>query len=289
MSAEMDRWRKQENEWEIRADTYYTWYMDFTPPDPPVNMTVIGKGGHYIHISWEYEGDDSRLAYFVIDYKKFWESESDWDRVEPSPSARDWNITVENPPNPYGLLEEMDYNIKMFCIDGSDNPSPTVGPITVKTLDVTDPFPPVDVELARVDGTYVLVRWNWSSSDDVEYYGIELDGGEFDNELIIVPNENNETQVYNITGLESETQYTIRMVAFDDGEIPNNSTWTEPLSFRTPDSTPPEKPTLSLSFVDPPQHIGGSGYYNGSQVALQGYVMGAVSYTHLTLPTTPYV
>jgi hypothetical protein len=275
MSAENARWRKQENEWEIRADTDYTWFMDFTPPQPPVNFTVVDKGGEWILISWDFEGDESRLAYFIIEYKKHWEAESEWDRVEPSPSAREWNISVENPPNPnQGLLEEMEYNIKMYCLDGSDNPSTIVGPITVKTLDMTKPLPPVDLEILDVGGSHALLGWNRSSSSDVIEYGIMIHGGVHDDELIRVPADGNVTQQFNITNLESETDYSISLAAFDDGEVQRNSTWTEEIEFRTLDVTSPAKPTLALEFLDPYQYINGSGYYNGSQIALQGFVMG---------------
>ncbi len=272
MSAENDRWRKQENEWTISNDINYIWYLDFTPPEAPVNLMVTEKGGHWIHISWDFEGDDTRISNFVIEYKKYWEGEGDWDRVEPSPSNREWNITVED-SNPDGLFEEMDYDIRMLCMDGSSNPSEIVS-IRAKTLDITNPEPPVEVELLEVGGTYVHVKWNWSSSNDIIDYGIILNGGDSNNELILVPTENNETQIYNLSGLDSETDYDIKMAAYDDGEIPNNSNWTKPISFRTRDITSPPKPTLSLAFIDPPIYISGSGYYNGSQMALQGSVTG---------------
>ena len=275
MSADNSRWRKQENEWVITKDTDYVWWMDFTPPEAPTNLSVLRKGGHWIHVQWDYPGDDSKLSNFVLQFKKSWEGESEWDTAEPSASSRDWNITVEEPPNPVnGLLEERDYVIRLYAVDGSENPSDTIGPITVKTLDITKPSPPEEIEVIVVEGTYVNIQWNRSVSEDVVRYGIMVEEEGEEGELIFVPSDGNDTQIYNLTGLESETEYTFEMAAFDDGEIPNNSTWTEPKMFRTLDITPPEKPSLSLSFLEPDQYINGSGYYNGSQVALEGFVPG---------------
>jgi hypothetical protein len=86
--------------------------------------------------------------------------------------------------------------------------------------------------------------------------------------------EDDPTQNFNLTGLSNETTYFLWIDAIDDGEIPNNSSSQDSMLLRTRDITPPEKPTFELIFDDPSQFIPGSGYYNGTQIALRGMVPG---------------
>jgi len=256
------------------ADFDYTWWMDFTPPRAPANLTVLDKGGTWIKIGWDYPGDPMEVKFFVISHKKHWES--DWDTEEPGPSARDWNISTEQPPNEGGgLVEEMEYDIMIRTIDGANNPSPDVGPISVKTLDITPPLPPTDVVIEDVGGHHATLRWNHSASDDVTGYEIFLNnsGGQPSLHSLVEPSETN-IQAFNITPLASETDYEIWIRSVDDGEIPRTSAMVGPVSFRTLDITPPDPPILSLTLIDPMQFLNGSGLYNSSQVGLSGSVPG---------------
>lgn len=278
LNAENSRWTKTVDNPPIYmgANINYTWELDFTPPPPPSNLTVIEKDGDSIRVGWDYDHDQSQIAYFIIEYKKFWEADTEWDRLEPSPSARDQQITDENPPNPNGgLLEEMEYDIRISCIDGSDNPSTKVGPITVKTLDVTPPAPARDVKIIDIGGHYAHIQWNRSVSLDVINYEIYLNGTDIEGQPdIIVPSEDIQTQTYNLSGIMNETQYSVILRAMDDGEIPNFSNTTEPASFKTLDISPPVQPTLELQFIDPPKFKEDTYLYNGTQVALTGHVEG---------------
>lgn len=278
MTAENSRWSKNVDNPPLYmgANMDYLWELDFTPPSPPSNLTVLEKGGDWIRVGWDYDHDQSELAYFILEYKKSWEGDSEWDRLEPSPGARDQQITDENPPNSGGgLLEEVDYDIRISCIDGHDNPSPKSDPMVVKTLDVTPPEAPRDVKIMEIGGHYANIQWNRSTSQDVLNYGIYLNGTPLEGEPdLMVPFESIQTQTYNLTGLANETEYTIQLIAFDDGEIPNPSNVSDPVMFNTLDITPPVPPTLELQYIEPLQTLPGTNLYNGTQIALTGEVEG---------------
>ncbi len=281
MTAENNRWSEAINDPPLHmgADIDLLWEMDFTPPETPVNLTVTGKGAHHINIKWEFNGNASEVKFFIINYKKWWESESEWDTEEPGPSSRDWNISSEIPANAVeGLLEELEYDIKLSCIDGSNNPSDVVGPIRVKTLDQTSPEVPVDISIEGRGGDWAEVQWNRSSSADVIGYEFflrnEMGPSVFHSFVNSTLGVGEKTQTYNLTGLTNETAYRLVMRSVDDSEIPNYSNLTDELIFGTLDITPPVAPTLEIVFDDPSQFVEGSGYYNGTQIALRGNVEG---------------
>lgn len=259
------------------ADLYHLWEMDFTPPEAPVNLTVIGKGGNYIWISWDYEGDPMQVKFFTLSYKKWWEeAEEDWDILEPGPSSRDWNISTENPPNSNpGLVEEMEYDIKISCIDGADNPSKILGPIRVKTLDVTPPESPEMFTEEGIGGHYINLLWNRSETEDVIGYDIFVNDTNGDPlPFAYVESTGEPQQSFNLTGLANETEFNLWIAARDDGEVPNLSDLMGPLSVKTLDITPPVVPILEVVYLDPEQYIEGSSYYNNTQIGLSGSVAG---------------
>ncbi|MCU0799461.1 MAG: fibronectin type III domain-containing protein [Candidatus Thermoplasmatota archaeon] len=257
-------WFKTEYPLYMGKDMYYNWSLDLTPPASPINLTAKERGDHWIRFEWEI-GNVPDLKEFNLSYKMDWQAEKDYSIISVPNTLRGHNLT--------GLVEEMRYDIKLNALDFSENPSPYIGPIKVKTLDLTAPDPPKDLTLVAKGGTWASLEWDVSPSFDVMGYKVFRNGTE--DRLIEMMDVPGRLKLEaNITGLSSETEYSLWVEAYDDAEVPNLSNMNASITVRTLDITPPLMPEMELWFVDPSQYHPGSLYYNGTNVGLRGRILG---------------
>ncbi len=257
-------WFKTEYPLYMGMDMYYNWSLDLTPPVPPFNLSVRDRGDHWLWFEWEI-GNVPDLKEFNLTFKLDWQAEKDYSTITVPNTLRGHNLT--------GLVEEMLYDVKLNALDFSENPSPYIGPLKVKTLDLTPPDPPKDLRLVGKGGTWASLEWDESPSFDVQGYKVFRNGtGASKVEIMDLPGRMS-TDV-NLTGLSSEMNYTLWVVSYDDAEDPNLSDLNASIHIRTLDITPPKAPELTLWFIDPLQYRPGSPYYNGTNVGLKGSIPG---------------
>jgi hypothetical protein len=258
-------WFKTEYPLYMGQDMFYNWSLDLTPPSSPFNLTALARGDRWLLMHWDI-GNVPDLKEFNLTYKMDWQADKDYTTITVPNTLRNHNLT--------GLVEEMLYDIKVNALDFGENPSPYFGPMKVRTLDLTPPEPPLGLELVSKGGTWANLKWKESPSFDVIGYKLfrNLTIGEADEVVEIADLSGRMKTTVNLTGLESEADHNILVVAYDDGEIPNLSNRNASIFFRTDDITPPASPELTLWFVDPPQYLPGTIFYNSMDVGLKGRI-----------------
>jgi fibronectin type 3 domain-containing protein len=144
-----------------------------------------------------------------------------------------------------GLLEETAY---YFQIRSFDHILLLSEPLNCSntTLDLTNPEPAWGLKFSAIGGTFLNLSWSASNSSDVKGYHIQINRtGSATNFEYLTTTSN---RYINVTGLTEEIRYYFRIIAFD--EVPLNSVWSNIVSAKTLDISPPAPPTsLTISSV----------------------------------------
>ncbi|MCK5774140.1 MAG: fibronectin type III domain-containing protein [Thermoplasmata archaeon] len=248
----------------VEGNILYSWSIDVTPPEPPSNLSVLSKGSDNIKIGWDQDVVSDDLKLFDIDYRVNGTGDT-WILKWAMRDIR--NYTID------GLEENTLYDIRIRSRDVLDNHGDYLGPILVRTLDVTSPDLPGNFTLDAVGGTWAQISWTRSDSLDTAGYHVYMNDT-WGNMTPYVSLPGRFNREINISDIGSGETYKVRVSTFDDAEIPNESKWTPSITFTTLDIIPPVKPVISFRPIEIPQYINGSLFYNRSLIGLSGIVAG---------------
>jgi parallel beta-helix repeat protein len=206
--------------------------LDFTPPEPPINLEISAVWGNYINLTWQ-----SSISLDVEGYQVY---------VNDTGSTTSFHLldTTSNPHYSHtNLYEETTYHYKILAFDEVPLYSLFSNIKFATTLDITPPTPPKDLTAYDPTGYDIKLKWDPNSEIDLEGYYIFMnntDAGKYGPYLRISVVPSSTTQ-YKVTGLIEETTYYFVITAFD--EVPNNSTFSNIANSTTLDVTPPAAPT----------------------------------------------
>lgn len=197
--------------------------LDTVSPDPPESLSGEGLNETEIHLTWTEPSDNVG----VTGYKIY--------RTPSFPSnPLTTSLTSFTDSN---LQAFTDYTYDVVAFDAAGNES-TPANITVKTLDLTPPNPPQNVQAIADSETQITISMDPSDSPDVVEYKVYSG---FDLLASITP-----PLTYIHTGLTPYTDYTYRVTAIDSSG--NISPYSESVNAKTLDTTAPSDPS-SLAII----------------------------------------
>jgi parallel beta-helix repeat protein len=197
-------------------------------PSAPTLLKFSSKGGTYNNITW-----NASISPDVEGYEIY---------VNNTGSTTQFHH-LTNTTNTYfnhtSLAQETTYYYKVRAFDEVPLYSTFSNTISTKTLDITPPDPPTNLNFIKYGGKFIFITWTGSSSSDVQGYEIFTnDTGSNVNFHYLTTTTNT---YFNHTGLAQETTYYYIVRARD--EVPLFSLFSNTVSVTTLDVTPPSPPT----------------------------------------------
>jgi parallel beta-helix repeat protein len=225
----------------------YPWYslpifgntttLDITRPEPPGNLTIVGIGANYIHVSWNASPSNDVIGYEII--------------MNDTPPSQKY-ISYDTTPNTYynitGLPEEAKCIIQIRAFDEVFLFSNTIGPVVITTLDITPPSAPTGLGVKDITGHSLILTWDPNTENDTVGYNIYLNksnsgaGGPFQ----LIDSVFGQNFSYIMQNLSDRTTYYFIITAFD--EVPNESPYSDVVSGTTLDIPP--NPPQNLRAID---------------------------------------
>lgn len=266
---------------------------DTTPPSAPTGLTADSVTGEGATLTWEASEDDRGVAGYRV-----------YNGTALTASVSDTTYTLT------GLLPDTEYTLSIRAYDAAGNES-EAAEVTFRTLfveDTTPPSAPTGTDYDALNFNSAVLTWTRPADKDLAGYRVYNDGQPYlDLEVSQVVTVGSAVR-YTLSGLTSETTYTIAVSAYD--KAGNESARSAPaLQFTTPavpdgtDSDPPTAPgevkaenigrsgatILWTASIDDSGVISRYELYDGAvQLA---FVSGSTTSCTLTglLPTTTYV
>lgn len=174
---------------------------DTTPPNNVQGLAVDSVTYNSVSISWTGNTDTDLEGYKVY-----------LDGVLNATLGIQDSYTITS------LAQNTSYNIRVTAYDTSGNESAfaSATEVTAQTSvqDVTPPTKPTNLSAGLIGFTQVIISWTASTDNiGIDYYRVYVD------DIVQIPSDANTT--YTITGLQSNTQYTINVDAVDTSGNPS--------------------------------------------------------------------
>jgi Bacterial Ig domain/Fibronectin type III domain/Carboxypeptidase regulatory-like domain len=194
---------------------------DQSPPAVPKGLSATAGEGQ-IQLNWSANSEPD-FSHYSVRYKKATDPDvgSNWTWPATSLTSTSYTFT--------GLINDVEYDVQVRSIDGSNNKSDYAGlKETPKSQDTTPPNPPANLVILSGGSGQLNLSWQASSSSDLSGYNIYRNG-------IKVADKVNST-TFGESGLVNNTLYAYQVSAVDSSNNESalsNSTLGSPSSIST--------------------------------------------------------
>jgi len=230
----------------VFSNIFSTTTLDVTAPVAPTGVVAKDPTGSTITIDWNSNPESDIHGY------KVYINGSGTGQTGPYFMIADIS-GFPSPPTQHsvvGLHQEIRYYFYVTAYDEVPNESPWSVIVDEKTLDVTAPTAPTNLQAQAQVSRKISLTWNSNPEQDVEGYFVymnDTNNGPTGSFHLIYETPDLGTS-YTVLDLAEKTTYHFKVVAFD--EVPNNSSFSNHASATTFDETSPIAPT-GLAIIDP--------------------------------------
>jgi len=252
----------------VFSNTISTTTLDVTAPVAPTGVVAKDPTGSTITIDWNSNPESDVQGY------KVYINGSGTGQTGPYFMIADIGGTP-TPPTQHtvvGLHQEIRYYFFVTAYDEVPNESPWSVIVDEKTLDVTEPVQPINLQATAIAGRKISLNWDSNPELDIDGYFVymnDTNNGPTGTFHIIYETPDTGTS-YTVQGLFEKTTYYFKIIAFD--EVPNNSSFSDVASATTLDETPPVRPT-SLSITDATNNSITLSWDAHPEINIEGYLI----------------
>ena len=213
-------------------DNYHLYLVTSDIRRPPkVNITSINplQDGDALNITWNVNTDAvDDIHYFVL-YSNIL---GEWEPILEGISPLNRSVILDG--EEYGMIHNETYYFKMIAVDEVGFESEPGNMTKVVHKDHLAPEAPTALRVNSIDLNSINVSWNESSSNDTTGYALYIMETNSSSEFVLHEEYDNGTNTAIVKGVQAETTYRIRIMAFDEAKNP--STHNPELNLTTPRS-----------------------------------------------------
>ena len=215
---------KGEREWSnsstYRIDDNHHLYLvtsDIRRP-PKVDITSIRplEDGDALNLTWNVKADTADDIHYLVLHSNIL---GEWEPIMTGIPPQNRSIILDG--EEYGLIHNETYYFKIIAVDEVGFESEPSNMSKVVHQDNMAPEPPTSLRGDSIGLDSFTVSWNMSSSNDTTGYALYISEANGSSDFVLYGEYDNGTLTAIVEGVQAETAYRIRIMAFDEAKNPS--------------------------------------------------------------------